>query len=88
MQARQQPAVEPLLEVAQPPPLEQRHVAQRRLPVHRREMRRLPRNAVAEAAGAACNSTRSTKRNGARTRPALPKTATRPIACLLECRES
>ena len=34
MQARQQPAVE------------QRRVAQRQLPEHRREMRPLPRNAV------------------------------------------
>jgi len=87
MQARQ-PAVEPLHEVAQPPPPEQRRVAQRRLPEHRPEMRRLPRNAGAEAAAAACNSPRSTKRNDARTRPVLPKTTTRPIACLLECRES
>ena len=45
MQARQ-PAVEPLHEVAQPPPPEQRRVAQRQLPEHRREMRPLPRNAV------------------------------------------
>ena len=46
MQARQQPAVEPLLEVAQLRQLEQRRAAQRQLPEHRREMRPLPRNAV------------------------------------------
>ncbi len=56
MPARQQAAVaQPLHEVAQPLPPEQRREAQRQLPEHRREMLRLPRNAEAEAAAAACN---------------------------------
>ena len=85
MQARQRPAVELPPEVELPLLLERRRGARRHLPAHKPEMLHLPLNAEAEAGGAACNSPRNSKRNDARTRPALPKTATRPIACLPEC---